>query len=249
MLDKKFSPCYRVCMSMIYLIRHGQASFGHNDYDNLSPLGKQQARILARHLLDTEFRPDAVYSGNMVRQKDTAGEVLAAYSKDGKELPGLELMSGFNEYDTVSIVTAMFPAMAQDDPALHEDLARMYVSKASFKRVFETAMLRWITGKFDTPGIESWEGLKARVAKSLMSIIARHGNGRIIAVFTSGGAIAASLAHVLGLPGEYAMRLNWQIVNTSISRYMYNKERITLAGFNSIAHLDLAGDPALITYR
>jgi broad specificity phosphatase PhoE len=77
----------------------------------------------------------------------------------------------------------------------------------------------------------------------------RHGNGRIIAVFTSGGAIAASIAHVLGLPGDYAMRLNWQIVNTSISRYMYNKERITLAGFNSIAHLNLTGDPAIITYR
>jgi broad specificity phosphatase PhoE len=59
-------------MSMIYFIRHGQASFGHNDYDNLSPLGKQQARILARHLLDTDFRADAVYSGTMVRQKDTA---------------------------------------------------------------------------------------------------------------------------------------------------------------------------------
>ena len=236
-------------MSMIYLIRHGQASFGHNDYDNLSPLGKQQARILAQHLFNTGFRPDAVYSGAMVRQKDTAEEVMAAYRRGGKELPGLELMSGFNEYDTTSIVTAMFPAMALDDPTLHDELARMYVSKASFKRVFETAMLRWVTGEFDIPGIETWEGLKARVAESLMSIMARHGMGKIIAVFTSGGAIAASLAHVLCIPGEYAMRLNWQIVNTSISRYMYNKERITLAGFNAIAHLELAGDPSLITYR
>jgi broad specificity phosphatase PhoE len=236
-------------MSMIYLIRHGQASFGHNDYDNLSPLGKQQARILAKHLFDTGFLPDAVYSGTMVRQKDTAKEVLDTYRRGGKELPGLELMMGFNEYDTTSIVTAMFPAMALDDPTLHDELARMYVSKASFKRVFEAAMLRWVTGEFDTPGIETWEGLKARVAESLRSIMARHGKGKIIAVFTSGGAIAASLAHVLGIPGEYAMRLNWQIVNTSISRYMYNKERITMAGFNCITHLDLACDPALITYR
>jgi broad specificity phosphatase PhoE len=236
-------------MSIIYLIRHGQASFGRNDYDNLSPLGRQQARILAQHLFCTGFRADAVYSGTMVRQKDTAEEVLAAYRRGGKELPGLELMSGFNEYDTTAIVTAMFPAMSQDDPTLHDELARMYVSKASFKRVFETAMLRWVTGEYDTPGIETWEGLKARVAESLRSIMARHGSGKIIAVFTSGGAIAASLAYVLGLPGEYAMRLNWQIVNTSISRYMYNKERITMAGFNCKAHLDGACDPTLITYR
>jgi len=79
--------------------------------------------------------------------------------------------------------------------------------------------------------------------------MARHGKGKTIAIFTSGGAIAASLAYVLGIPGDYAMRLNWQIINTSISRYMYNEERITLAGFNSIAHLELTRDPALITYR
>jgi broad specificity phosphatase PhoE len=185
----------------------------------------------------------------MARQKDTAGEVFACYRSGGRELPELGLIEGFNEYDTASIVTAMYPAMAAEDPALHEDLARMYTSKASFKRIFEAAMLRWVTGRFDTPEIESWKGLKARVAGSLKIIMDRHGKGKTIAVFTSGGAIAASLAHVLGIPGDYAMRLNWQIVNTSISRYMYNEERITLAGFNAIAHLELAGDPTLITYR
>ena len=45
------------------------------------------------------------------------------------------------------------------------------------------------------------------------------------------------------------MRLNWQIVNTSLTRYMYNDERITMAGFNSFTHLELGGDPSLITYR
>ena len=53
----------------------------------------------------------------------------------------------------------------------------------------------------------------------------------------------------IGLPGEKAMRLNWQIVNTSLTRYMYNDERITMAGFNSFTHLELGGDPSLITYR
>jgi len=236
-------------MSMIYLIRHGQASFGHDDYDRLSTLGIRQSRILARHLFDTGFKPHSVYSGTMARQKDTAGEVLTMYRDRGEELPELELMSGFNEYDTAAIVTAMFPAMAAEDPSLKDELAEMYASKAAFKRIFEGAMLRWVTGKFDTPVIESWKGLKARVAGSFREIMERHGKGKTIAVFTSGGAIAASLANVLGIPGDYAMRLNWQIINTSISRYMYNEERVTMAGFNSIAHLDLERDPSLITYR
>jgi len=236
-------------MSMIYLIRHGQASFGHDNYDRLSPLGIRQARILARHLFDTGFQPDAVYSGTMARQKDTAEEMLAIYRSGGGNLPEPEQVGGFNEYDTTAIVTAMFPFMVNDDPSLNEELPKMYASKASFKRVFETAMLRWVTGKFDTSEIESWKELKARVGESLKAVMARHGKGKTIAIFTSGGAIAASLAYVLGIPGDYAMRLNRQIINTSISRYMYNEERITLAGFNSIAHLELTRDPALITYR
>jgi broad specificity phosphatase PhoE len=236
-------------MSMIYMIRHGQASFGKENYDRLSPLGKKQARILAQHLLNTEFHPHAVYSGTMARQTATAQEVISAYRIADRKVPGLEMLSGFNEYDTASIVTALFPDMVKEDPSLNDELPKMYASKASFKRVFEGAMLRWVTGEFDTPGIESWKGLKARVAGSLQLIMERHGRGKTIAVFTSGGAIAASIAHVLGITGERAIRLNWQLVNTSISRFMYNEERITLAGFNTITHLELAGDPSLITYR
>ena len=236
-------------MSMIYMIRHGQASFGKEDYDQLSPLGKRQARILAQHLLDTGFQPDAVYSGTMERQTATAKGVLDLYHAANRKVPELELLSSFNEYDTAAIVKALFPDMVKDDPSLNDEIAEMYVSKDSFKRVFEAAMLRWVTGEFDTPEIESWEALKARVSGSLQLIMKSHGRGKTIAVFTSGGAIYASLVHVLGISGERAIRLNWQLVNSSVSRFMYNEERITLAGFNSIAHLEVAGDPTLITYR
>ena len=236
-------------MSMIYMIRHGQASFGKENYDRLSPLGKRQALILAQHLLVAGFHPDAVYSGTMVRQAVTAREVLSVYRATGRNVPDLEMLSGFNEYDTTAIITALFPDMIKETPSLKDELAKMYVSKASFKRVFEGAMLRWVSGQFDTPKIESWEDLKTRVAGSLRLIMERHGRGKTIAVFTSGGPIAASLAYVLGIPGEDAMYLNWQLLNTSISRYMYNEQRITLAGFNGITHLELAGDPTLITYR
>jgi broad specificity phosphatase PhoE len=236
-------------MSMIYLIRHGQASFGHDNYDKLSPTGIRQARILAGYLFDTNFLPDAVYSGDMARQTATAEEVISRYRRNGHDLPDLEIMEGFNEYDTTSIVTALFPFMVMEKPGLNDDLPKMYTSKESFKRIFENAMLRWVTGEFDTSGIETWEGLKARVSEALSAIMKKHGKGKTIVVFTSGGAIAASLSRVLGIPGDFAMRLNWQIVNTSLTRYMYNEERITLAGFNSISHLELERDPSLITYR
>jgi broad specificity phosphatase PhoE len=248
-LTRLLLPRYPFAMSMIYMIRHGQASFGKKNYDRLSQLGKTQARILAEHLLGTAFHPHAVYSGTMERQTATARELLSVYHAAGRELPDLEALSGFDEYDTTAIVTGLFPDMAEEAPSLKDDLEKMYVSKASFKRVFEGAMLRWVTGRFYTPGIESWEDLKARVAGSIRLIMERHGRGKIIAVFTSGGTIAALLSHVLGISGQDALYLNWQLLNTSISRFMYNKERITLAGFNGIAHLELVKDPSLITYR
>jgi len=220
-----------------------------DDYDRLSPLGKRQARILSEHLLTTGFCPDAVYSGTMVRHRETAEMFVNTYHAEGESLPELRQLNGFDEYDTNSIVAAMFPAMALQNSTLEEDLRRMYTSRDSFKRIFEGSMLRWVTGEFDTPGIESWEVLKARVTDSLRFIMGRHGKGRNLVVFTSGGPIAASLSYVLGIPGERAMYLNWQLLNTSITRFMYNEERITLAGFNAITHLELAGDPALMTYR
>ena len=37
-------------MGTLYLVRHGQASFGADDYDQLSPLGQQQAVRLGEYL-------------------------------------------------------------------------------------------------------------------------------------------------------------------------------------------------------
>ncbi len=160
-------------------------------------------------------------------------------------MPELEILDDFDEYDIKSIIRAAI----NDDPSLKDELPRIYSSNSSFKKIFETATLRWVAGRFDADGVERWEALKERVAKAIKTIVKTHSKSRHIAVFTSGGAISASLAYVLGLPGDDAMRLNWQILNTSITRFIYNDERITLAGFNSVAHLEVARDPSLITYR
>jgi broad specificity phosphatase PhoE len=236
-------------MSMIHLIRHGQASFGRDDYDVLSPLGLRQARILAGFLYDTGFRPDAVYCGTMRRQSSTAEEVVRFFVDSGSPLPQPIKMPEFDEYDTKAIVTAMYPAMVQEDPSIEDDLPRLFTSRQAFKRIFEAAMLRWACASGEIDGVESWEGLKSRVTRGLEAIRGRHGRGRTVAVFTSGGAISACLASVLGLSGETAMRINWQIVNTSITRLMYNEERTTLAAFNVMSHLELAGGQDLVTYR
>jgi broad specificity phosphatase PhoE len=232
-------------MSAIYLIRHGQASFGHDHYDRLSTLGVRQSRLLAQYLFDTGFMPDAVYCGPLSRHRATAEELLACYSSYGRQVPEPEIAHGFDEYDAVTLIKEM----SEQDPLLKAELPLIYTSNASFKRVFETATLRWAGGEFAAEGVEPWEELKARVMQTMRTIVETHGPRRTVAVFTSGGAISAALSCVLGLSGDHAMRLNWQIVNSSVTRFLYDAERITLAGFNSCAHLELCREPSLITYR
>lgn len=63
-------------MSELILVRHGQASFGAESYDKLSPKGVEQAKILAQHWRALGERFDHIYSGNLLRQRETAHELL-----------------------------------------------------------------------------------------------------------------------------------------------------------------------------
>ena len=57
-------------MGQIVVVRHGQASFGADDYDVLSEAGEEQARVVGRTLATLE--PDLVVHGSLVRQRRTA---------------------------------------------------------------------------------------------------------------------------------------------------------------------------------
>ena len=59
-------------MGAIYLVRHGQASFGAAEYDALSPLGVEQAGILGAALKQRGLSFDRIVSGPMRRHRQTA---------------------------------------------------------------------------------------------------------------------------------------------------------------------------------
>ena len=66
-------------MSHLFLIRHGQASFLSDNYDQLSDMGREQAKILGKQLVTSATNFDVVYSGDLVRQIDTAEIVANVY--------------------------------------------------------------------------------------------------------------------------------------------------------------------------
>ena len=235
-------------MSEICFVRHAQASFGKENYDRLSSLGVRQAETLADYLVKTGLHFHAFYSGSMERQIDTAKRVLSAMGIQNRE-PDLRIVPELNEYDARLVIRSQVPDLIREDPAVSEALARMYTDPKSFQMVFERAVLRWISGLNDVEGMETWRAFKERVHKGVKMIMEQNVRKKRILVFSSGGAISTIMQMALSLTDEETIRLSWQIQNTSMSVFKYSDKQFSLSSFNSLAHLDLLRDQALLTYR
>jgi broad specificity phosphatase PhoE len=236
-------------MSEIYLIRHGQASFGEDNYDKLSPTGVKQAEILARHLAESGKKFDAVYTGEMERQQKTAWEFIRYYTENKIFVAQPDISAAFNEYDSFSIWEAIIPEMLQENPALSKDLEKIPGDQKVFQRVFSHLMARWTNGNYKASGIPKWNDFINNVKHGIDELTARHGANKKVAVFTSGGPISASVRMALNLSSQKTLEISWQLMNASITRIKYNSRGIMLAGFNDVTHLELERDERLLTYR
>jgi broad specificity phosphatase PhoE len=236
-------------MSELFMIRHGQASFGSGNYDVLSERGIRQSAMCASYCHDAGLHFDAVYTGTLQRQRRSA-EVFAQYYKEkGIALPEPVILEGFDEYDSRKIIEMQIHEMLADEPSLKDDLDRIFKDRKSFQRIFERAMLRWVSGRHVYEGLEAWERFQGRVADALRAVMNDHGERKRLLVFASGGSISASVQHAAGLSNEETMQLCWQMVNTGITRFKYNSTRITLSSFNNYSHLELSREREMITYR
>ncbi|HEY9162863.1 MAG TPA: histidine phosphatase family protein [Desulfomonilia bacterium] len=235
-------------MSMIYLVRHGQASFGKANYDVLSDVGIKQSGILARYFIKTGVTFDAVYSGSMDRQLRTAEIIINEFALSGISLPELDVMPEFNEYDSKSIITALAPELIEEDPAIKSSFDKIFTDRKAFQKIFERSMLKWVSKGDACEGIESWNSVKTRVSLAVSRITSVYGGGKTILIVASGGTISACIEDVTGIGDEAAQHLCWQIANTSVSKLVYNEERITLRTFNAWPHLE-DGYREMITFR
>ncbi|MBU1713418.1 MAG: histidine phosphatase family protein [Proteobacteria bacterium] len=236
-------------MSELYFVRHGQASFGDKDYDRLSPTGIKQAQILARHMLCTGQSFDAVYSGTLFRQKNTAKELIGSFKASGRSIPEPVESGDFDEYDSLMVWKTQIPLLLKDEPSVSDDLSKIRSDKRIFQMIFEKVMRRWVSGDFDQPGSPSWSDFKNRVEKGITGIMERHGAGRKIIIFTSGGPISAAVQQALGLSDNKTIEISWQIMNASVTRFKYNSSGMALSVFNDITHIEIENDKNLITYR
>ena len=86
-------------MGTLYLVRHGQASFGAADYDQLSDLGRRQSERLGRYWRERGITFDAVLTGTLRRHAQTWEGIAAgaAYGNPVQALEGPEVLAAVIE--------------------------------------------------------------------------------------------------------------------------------------------------------
>jgi broad specificity phosphatase PhoE len=227
----------------IYLIRHGQASFGSSNYDKLSQTGVQQSEVLGAALKARELRPDLLISGGMRRHDETAKGCLSSL---GIESP-LATDAAFCEYDHEQMLTALDPELANKSILA----ARVLASgdpRRGFQLLFEQAADRWAAGGHDDDYDESFGEFCARVEDGVRRLATGLERAQTALVFTSGGVISVVCRMLLGLGDQRTMRLSYTIANASVTKLLVGKGGIHLSTFNEHAHFEGPGR-ALITYR
>ncbi len=230
-------------MSSLLLIRHGQASFGADDYDVLSVRGVEQSRALGRQLA-AGAPTDAVYCGPRRRHLDTARHLAAAAEEAGARLPAPQPVPELDEFPAIEMLRLWLPRMAAGDPELAAALAAGDPGRAALA-AFTTIARCWATGELDMGELESFAAFSARVDRGLNAVMSAEGRGRRVLAVTSGGPISIAVRGCLGLGEEATLRIALALANGSTTEIKWRGGETTLFGYNHVHYL-----PAeLLTYR
>ncbi|MBJ7458284.1 MAG: histidine phosphatase family protein [Thermoleophilaceae bacterium] len=228
-------------MAVIRLIRHGQASFGLKNYDQLSELGVRQSTALGRSLKEREVEADLVICGAMKRHAQTAEATLEAMGLGPQE----RIDERWNEFDHEEVIVRQKPAY-RSKTLMVADLARKGDPRHQFQLLFDDALARWSAGLHDDEYSESWTDFVARAQAGLQALESEDGAKNVL-VFTSGGPISAVAAALLGLGSDGWMRLNRTCANCSETKIVSGRSGTTLVTWNAHTWFDV--DRRLLSYR
>jgi broad specificity phosphatase PhoE len=222
-------------MGTLYLVRHGQASFGAEDYDNLSELGHRQSVRLGEYFGERGIHFDGLIAGTLRRHKQTLAGILQGMNRAGEHLA----WEGLNEYDSEALIATVHPEKLEKPTS--PELYRHHF------RLLRDAMARWMAGSTSPRGMPTYPEFVQGVASALDHVRANH-YGQNVLVVTSGGPISTAVGHVLGAPPETTIDLNMRIRNTAITEFAFTPKRHMLLTFNGIPHLDAPATKDWITY-
>jgi broad specificity phosphatase PhoE len=219
-------------MGNLYLIRHGQASFGAEDYDNLSELGHQQAEQLGAYFKQKNMQFDAVITGTLRRHTQTWQGIAkgAGFAHEPLQWPGL------NEYDSAAVIGAIHPGKLEKP-----DTPEMY--RHHF-RLLKDGLTQWMNGVVSPVGMPRYIDFQHGVVSAL-DHVRKTETGNVLIV-SSGGPISTAVGHILGTTPETTIELNLRIRNASITEFAFTPKRHMLVTYNTLPHLEEL--PDWVTY-
>ena len=214
-------------MGNLTLIRHGQASFGEKDYDNLSDLGRKQGNLLGEYLNRQDVTFDQFFCGDLKRQVATMQAINNNYNP--------EILIGLNEYEAETLIESYFSG---DIPF------EIFQDKKKYFRIMRLALQKWQNNELK--GLKNcWYDFRHQVLGSLR-YMTKNTECNTLAV-TSGGPISLILSEIFKSAPSTMIDLNLQIKNTSITKIVVTKKRLYLSEFNSTPHL-VNSNAKMITY-
>jgi broad specificity phosphatase PhoE len=221
-------------MGILYLVRHGQASFGATDYDQLSPLGQQQSERLGDYFRQKGVNFDAVLTGTLRRHLQTYAAIRAggAFEMEALQWPGL------NEFDSEAVIATVHPHKLEkpDSPERYRHHFRL----------LRDGLTQWMNGVVSPKGLPSYGEFRLGVTGAL-DYVRKNFNGNVLIV-SSGGPIATAVGHVLGTTPETTIELNMRLRNSAITEFAFTPKRHSLLSYNTLPHLDHPVHASWITY-
>ncbi len=225
-------------MGTLYLVRHGQASFGADNYDQLSELGRAQSLRLGqywRERFGAELAFDAVLTGTLQRQRQTWQGIV-----EGAQLSGVPHVEwpGLNEYDSHAVIRAILP-----DPLPPPDTPERY--RLHF-RLLRSGLAAWMRGEVQPAGMPSYADF-VRGVTSALEHVRTHYPGQVLLV-SSGGPISTAVGQLLSTPAETTIELNMRYRNSAVTELSFTPRRHQLLSYNVLPHLDEARYRDWVTY-
>ena len=221
-------------MGTLYLVRHGQASFGADDYDVLSPLGHQQSVRLGEYFKLKGIAFDAALTGTLKRQIQTYAGICQGLgsARQATQWPGL------NEYDSHAVIATIHPHKLEKPTS--PEMVRDHF------RLLKDGLAQWMAGVVSPRGMPSYIDFALGVTSAL-DHVRKNCDGNVLLV-SSGGPIATAVGHVLGTSPEATIELNMRIRNCSVTEFAFTPKRHMLVTYNTLPHLDAPEHASWITY-
>ena len=221
-------------MRTLYLVRHGQASFGAEDYDQLSALGVQQSVQLGRYFAKQKLSFDTVLTGTLRRHTQTLAGISEGLQS---ELPAIR-WPGLNEYNSQAIIATV-----------HQEPLDRSPSMENYRHHFgllRKGLLQWMLGNTQPQGMPSWQQFSDQVMNVLQHV--RESPHQRVLLVSSGGPIACAIGQVLATPPEATVELNMRLRNSAVSELSFTPKRFSLQTYNTLGHLDAPEFADWVTY-